>query len=102
MNVCLQLVQSKMRFDLMKSWWVVMALYTTAKLFYDFNGFTGLWSNKNWGYDHKFICKRSDSVPVNTTVAPTVIPKGGCPSNWKKCNSKVSCHLALKHVVLNE
>uniref|UniRef100_A0AAQ6IHY3 Mannose receptor, C type 1b n=1 Tax=Anabas testudineus TaxID=64144 RepID=A0AAQ6IHY3_ANATE len=50
--------------------------------------FTGFWHDYNCGLDRKSICKRSGSPPANSTVAPTVPPKGGCPSNWKKLNSK--------------
>ncbi|XP_049454398.1 macrophage mannose receptor 1-like isoform X1 [Epinephelus fuscoguttatus] len=48
----------------------------------------GFWHNRNCGYEHRSICKRSESPPANATVAPTVPPKGGCPQNWKKFNSK--------------
>ncbi|XP_067385114.1 macrophage mannose receptor 1-like [Channa argus] len=48
----------------------------------------GFWHDYNCGYDYKSICKRSGSPPVNTTVAPTVPPKGGCPQGWKKFNLK--------------
>lgn len=53
------------------------------------NRFTGFWYNENCGSEHQFICKRAGSVPANTTVAPTEIPKGGCLPNWVKFNSKV-------------
>ncbi|XP_044077016.1 macrophage mannose receptor 1-like [Siniperca chuatsi] len=48
----------------------------------------GFWHDNACGFEHKSICKRSSSPPVNTTVAPTVPPKGGCPQNWKKFDSK--------------
>uniref|UniRef100_A0A7N6ADX3 Mannose receptor, C type 1b n=1 Tax=Anabas testudineus TaxID=64144 RepID=A0A7N6ADX3_ANATE len=48
----------------------------------------GFWHDYNCGYEHNFICKRSGSPPDNTTVAPTVVPKGSCPLTWKKFNSK--------------
>ncbi|KAK2822605.1 hypothetical protein Q5P01_022670 [Channa striata] len=48
----------------------------------------GFWHDYNCGYEHNSICKRSGSPPVNTTVAPTVLPKGGCPPGWKKFKSK--------------
>uniref|UniRef100_A0A4W6EYQ1 Mannose receptor, C type 1b n=1 Tax=Lates calcarifer TaxID=8187 RepID=A0A4W6EYQ1_LATCA len=48
----------------------------------------GFWHDYNCGLEHQSICKRSGSPPVNATVAPTVPPKGGCPQNWKKINSK--------------
>ncbi|XP_028448497.1 macrophage mannose receptor 1-like [Perca flavescens] len=49
---------------------------------------TGFWHDYNCGYEHSSICKRSGSPPANTTVAPTVSPKGACPSQWKRFNSK--------------
>ncbi|XP_044077015.1 macrophage mannose receptor 1-like [Siniperca chuatsi] len=48
----------------------------------------GFWHGYNCGHEHNFICKRSGLTPANTTVAPTVAPKGGCPPDWKKFNSK--------------
>uniref|UniRef100_A0A674PA83 Mannose receptor, C type 1b n=1 Tax=Takifugu rubripes TaxID=31033 RepID=A0A674PA83_TAKRU len=48
----------------------------------------GFWYNSNCGNEHNFICKRTGSVPANTTVAPTEIPKGGCPPSWVKFNAK--------------
>ena len=45
----------------------------------------------------KSICKRTGSVPVNTTVAPTAAPKGGCPPHWIKFNSKVRGHFHCGH-----
>ncbi|KAI3374792.1 hypothetical protein L3Q82_021350, partial [Scortum barcoo] len=50
--------------------------------------YTGFWHDYNCGFEHASICKRSGSPPVNTTVAPTVAPTGGCPTNWKKFHSK--------------
>ncbi|KAF3858064.1 hypothetical protein F7725_011265 [Dissostichus mawsoni] len=44
---------------------------------------TGFWHNYNCGFEYGSICKRSGSPPANTTVAPTVAPKGGCPPHWK-------------------
>ncbi|XP_008284987.1 macrophage mannose receptor 1-like [Stegastes partitus] len=49
---------------------------------------SGLWHDYNCGFEHNSICKRSDSLPANTTVAPTEPPKGGCPVSWKKFHSK--------------
>ncbi|XP_042352883.1 macrophage mannose receptor 1-like [Plectropomus leopardus] len=49
---------------------------------------TGFWHDYNCGYEHRFICKRSSTPHANATVAPTVPPKGGCPQNWKRFNSK--------------
>ncbi|XP_071402106.1 macrophage mannose receptor 1-like [Centroberyx affinis] len=51
----------------------------------------GFWHNPNCGSEHHSICKRGGSPPVNTTVAPTVPPKGGCPDRWSKFDSK--CYL---------
>nr|XP_020447208.1 macrophage mannose receptor 1-like [Monopterus albus] len=48
----------------------------------------GFWHDYNCGFEHRSICKRSASIPANTTVAPTVPPRGGCPQSWKKFNSK--------------
>ncbi|XP_072296915.1 macrophage mannose receptor 1b [Eucyclogobius newberryi] len=50
--------------------------------------FMGFWSNCNCGAELKSICKRSSSAPVNTTVAPTMAPAGGCPPTWTQFNSK--------------
>ncbi|XP_059201009.1 macrophage mannose receptor 1-like [Centropristis striata] len=48
----------------------------------------GFWHDFNCGYEHKSICKRSGTPDANATVAPTVAPKGGCPHNWMKMDSK--------------
>ncbi|XP_033960954.1 macrophage mannose receptor 1-like isoform X3 [Pseudochaenichthys georgianus] len=48
----------------------------------------GFWHAYNCGYEHKSICKRTGSPPANATVAPTVLPKGGCPKNWKQFDLK--------------
>ncbi|XP_075954227.1 macrophage mannose receptor 1-like [Anarhichas minor] len=50
--------------------------------------YTGFWHVYNCGSEHRIICKRSGSPHANATVAPTVLPTGGCPQNWKKCDSK--------------
>ncbi|KAM4605239.1 macrophage mannose receptor 1b [Polymixia lowei] len=50
--------------------------------------YTGFWHDFNCGWEHMSICKRSESAPVNTTVAPTVAPKGGCPLDWSRFDSK--------------
>ncbi|XP_018531719.1 macrophage mannose receptor 1 isoform X2 [Lates calcarifer] len=50
--------------------------------------YTGFWHDYNCGFEHRSICKRNGSPPANTTVAPTVPPKGGCLPHWKKINSK--------------
>ncbi|KAM3604133.1 uncharacterized protein V6R79_006931 [Siganus canaliculatus] len=52
------------------------------------NYYMGFWRTCNCGQEYQFICKRDSSVPVNTTVAPTVPPKGGCPLKWNKFDSK--------------
>ncbi|KAF7668437.1 hypothetical protein LDENG_00014640 [Lucifuga dentata] len=49
---------------------------------------TGFWHDWNCGTQHKSICKRSGSPPINTTAAPTVPPRGDCPLNWQKLDSK--------------
>ncbi|XP_027145353.1 macrophage mannose receptor 1 isoform X2 [Larimichthys crocea] len=48
----------------------------------------GFWHDYTCGMEFKSICKRSESPPVNTTVAPTVPPKGGCRQGWKKIDTK--------------
>lgn len=53
---------------------------------------TGFWHNYNCGFEHNSICKRSGSPLSNATVAPIVPPRGGCPQNWKKMDSKVRGH----------
>ncbi|TNN55460.1 Macrophage mannose receptor 1 [Liparis tanakae] len=51
----------------------------------------GFWRTSNCGQEHQFICKRGSSSLVNTTAAPTVPPKGGCPLKWTKFDSKDEC-----------
>ncbi|XP_076004107.1 macrophage mannose receptor 1-like isoform X1 [Genypterus blacodes] len=48
----------------------------------------GFWSDRNCGIELKSICKRSGSPPTNTTAAPTMPPRGGCPLYWVKFNLK--------------
>ncbi|XP_039998644.1 macrophage mannose receptor 1-like [Xiphias gladius] len=48
----------------------------------------GFWHDYNCGYEFQSICKRSSSPPANATVPTTAPPRGGCPQNWKKFNSK--------------
>ncbi|XP_047445681.1 macrophage mannose receptor 1-like isoform X2 [Mugil cephalus] len=48
----------------------------------------GFWRTTNCGRELQSICKRSISVPANTTAAPTVPPKGGCQFPWMKFGSK--------------
>ncbi|XP_076004152.1 macrophage mannose receptor 1b isoform X2 [Genypterus blacodes] len=50
--------------------------------------YTGFWVDFNCGQEHNFICKRRGSAPVNTTAAPTVAPRGGCPLKWTKFDSQ--------------
>nr|XP_046265197.1 macrophage mannose receptor 1-like [Scatophagus argus] len=50
--------------------------------------YMGFWQTCNCGQEHQFFCKRGSSPPVNTTAAPTVPPKGGCPLKWTKFDSK--------------
>lgn len=58
----------------------------------------GYWRTCNCGQEYQFICKRSQSSPVNTTAAPTVPPKGGCPLKWTKFDSKVRNHSTWKNI----
>ncbi|XP_051555702.1 macrophage mannose receptor 1b [Myxocyprinus asiaticus] len=51
-------------------------------------GSQGLWETVNCGDEFEFVCKRSQSPPVNATVAPTEEPKGGCAPEWKKIGVK--------------
>ncbi|XP_012711245.2 macrophage mannose receptor 1 isoform X1 [Fundulus heteroclitus] len=48
----------------------------------------GYWRTSNCGRESQFICKRSNSAPVNTTAAPTMPPKGGCQPTWTKFGTK--------------
>ncbi|XP_032407990.1 macrophage mannose receptor 1 isoform X1 [Xiphophorus hellerii] len=41
----------------------------------------GYWNDINCGVDLPSICKRRDSF-INTTMAPTTPPKGGCAPEW--------------------
>uniref|UniRef100_A0A8C1ZAP3 Mannose receptor, C type 1b n=1 Tax=Cyprinus carpio TaxID=7962 RepID=A0A8C1ZAP3_CYPCA len=50
----------------------------------------GLWETINCGDEYNFFCKRSQSPPVNATVAPSQEPKGGCGPEWK--NFKGKCY----------
>uniref|UniRef100_A0AAQ4RAS3 Mannose receptor, C type 1b n=1 Tax=Gasterosteus aculeatus aculeatus TaxID=481459 RepID=A0AAQ4RAS3_GASAC len=62
---------------------------------------TGYWRSCNCGNENQFICKRRISAPVNSTAAPTVAPKGGCPLKWSKFDSKVRNHsrTSLKTII---
>lgn len=57
--------------------------------------YMGYWGTVNCGEELKSICKRSTTAPVNTTVAPTEPPKGGCPLNWMQFNKK--CYSIIKN-----
>uniref|UniRef100_A0A8C1WGM9 Mannose receptor, C type 1b n=1 Tax=Cyprinus carpio TaxID=7962 RepID=A0A8C1WGM9_CYPCA len=48
----------------------------------------GLWETINCGDEYNFFCKRSQSPPVNATVAPSQEPKGGCGPEWKNFKGK--------------
>ncbi|XP_052473610.1 macrophage mannose receptor 1 isoform X1 [Carassius gibelio] len=48
----------------------------------------GLWETINCGDEYNFFCKRSGSPTVNSTVAPTQQPKGGCAPEWKHFKGK--------------
>ncbi|TSK82164.1 Macrophage mannose receptor 1 [Bagarius yarrelli] len=48
----------------------------------------GLWESTNCGEHQNFICKRSASVEINSTAAPTEPPKGGCAPDWVKFQAK--------------
>ncbi|KAK2822607.1 hypothetical protein Q5P01_022672 [Channa striata] len=50
--------------------------------------YMGFWRTCNCGQEHPSICKRRRSPITNTTAAPTVPPKGGCPPKWIKFESK--------------
>lgn len=50
--------------------------------------YMGFWRTCNCGQEHQSICKRRSSPPANTTAAPTVPPKGGCPLKWSQFDSK--------------
>ncbi|XP_028288347.1 macrophage mannose receptor 1 [Parambassis ranga] len=41
----------------------------------------GYWNDINCGIELPSICKRSNNF-VNTTMAPTTVPKGGCAPEW--------------------
>ncbi|XP_063741471.1 macrophage mannose receptor 1-like isoform X2 [Eleginops maclovinus] len=61
----------------------------------------GFWHDYNCGHEHKSICKRSGSPPANATVAPTVLPKGGCPQNWKQFDLKCYIVINTQEVTFN-
>ncbi|XP_042285556.1 macrophage mannose receptor 1-like isoform X1 [Thunnus maccoyii] len=50
--------------------------------------YMGFWRTCNCGQEYQSICKRGSSPLVNTTVAPTKPPKGGCQPPWTKFDSK--------------
>uniref|UniRef100_A0AAQ5X7Y7 Macrophage mannose receptor 1 n=1 Tax=Amphiprion ocellaris TaxID=80972 RepID=A0AAQ5X7Y7_AMPOC len=47
----------------------------------------GYWNDINCGMELPSICKRSSSF-VNTTIAPTTVPKGGCAPEWMSFQGK--------------
>ncbi|XP_029313971.1 macrophage mannose receptor 1 [Cottoperca gobio] len=47
----------------------------------------GYWNDVNCGVKLPSICKRSSSF-INTTMAPTTIPKGGCAPDWQAFQGK--------------
>eukprot|EP00066_Takifugu_rubripes_P017013 XP_011606279.1 PREDICTED: macrophage mannose receptor 1 [Takifugu rubripes] len=47
----------------------------------------GYWNDINCGSELPSICKRSSNY-VNTTMAPTVVPTGGCPPEWEAFSGK--------------
>uniref|UniRef100_A0A673BHE3 Macrophage mannose receptor 1 n=1 Tax=Sphaeramia orbicularis TaxID=375764 RepID=A0A673BHE3_9TELE len=47
----------------------------------------GYWNDINCGLELPSICKRSSSF-VNTTMAPTTLPKGGCAPEWMAFHGK--------------
>uniref|UniRef100_H3DIA4 Macrophage mannose receptor 1 n=1 Tax=Tetraodon nigroviridis TaxID=99883 RepID=H3DIA4_TETNG len=47
----------------------------------------GYWNDINCGSELPSICKRSSDF-ANTTVAPTVVPIGGCPPEWEAFQGK--------------
>uniref|UniRef100_A0AAQ5XL32 Mannose receptor, C type 1b n=3 Tax=Amphiprion ocellaris TaxID=80972 RepID=A0AAQ5XL32_AMPOC len=50
--------------------------------------YMGFWRTTNCGRETQFICKRRSTSPVNSTLAPTVTPQGGCGITWAKFGSK--------------
>uniref|UniRef100_A0A8D3BXW4 Mannose receptor C-type 1 n=1 Tax=Scophthalmus maximus TaxID=52904 RepID=A0A8D3BXW4_SCOMX len=47
----------------------------------------GYWNDINCGMELPSICKRSSSF-INTTMAPTTVPKGGCAPEWLSFQGK--------------
>ncbi|XP_067107531.1 macrophage mannose receptor 1 [Osmerus mordax] len=47
----------------------------------------GFWNDINCGVELPSICKRSSNF-INTTLAPTTVPKGGCAPEWVQFNGK--------------
>ncbi|XP_070783907.1 macrophage mannose receptor 1 [Enoplosus armatus] len=41
----------------------------------------GYWNDINCGMELPSVCKRSSNY-INTTIAPTTVPKGGCAPDW--------------------
>lgn len=72
-----------------------MKFYNLGNRFVSSQGF---WESTNCGVHQDFICKRSGSVEVNSTAAPTEPPKGGCAPDWVKFQTKVN-DIYIKHMV---
>lgn len=53
----------------------------------------GLWETVNCGDEYNYFCKRSQAPPVNSTVAPTQPPKGGCAPEWTQFEGKVITYI---------
>nr|XP_020442059.1 macrophage mannose receptor 1-like [Monopterus albus] len=47
----------------------------------------GYWNDINCGIELPSICKRSSNF-INTTMAPTTVPKGGCAPEWLSFQGK--------------
>nr|XP_019942865.1 PREDICTED: macrophage mannose receptor 1 [Paralichthys olivaceus] len=47
----------------------------------------GYWNDINCGIELPSLCKRSSNF-VNTTMAPTMVPKGGCAPEWLSFRGK--------------
>ncbi|CAG10208.1 unnamed protein product, partial [Tetraodon nigroviridis] len=62
----------------------------------------GYWNDINCGSELPSICKRSSDF-ANTTVAPTVVPIGGCPPEWEafqgkvRVNKDIQIHLLIQN-----
>lgn len=61
--------------------------------------FSGFWNDINCGVQLPSICKRSVNF-VTSTAAPTAAPKGGCSSDWRSFQGKVSEFTLTKTMAL--